>query len=65
MNRLDLMQAAGKYPPPVGESAVLGVEVSGSVAELSPLAAEKTELKKGDKVMALVGGGGYAGKCIC
>lgn len=79
MNRLDLLQVAGKYPPPPGDSEILGVEgiitkggvvcyyslslsVSGVISAMSTLAKEKTVLKEGDKVMALVGGGGYAGK---
>ena len=116
VNRLDLLQAAGKYPPPPGESDILGVEgtkhavtvlepschtawrmctslppppsfhppftilpslpspslpspspsilnhpVSGTVADMSAEAAEKSGLKLGDPVFALVGGGGYAG----
>jgi tumor protein p53-inducible protein 3 len=60
---LDLIQAAGKYPPPPGESDILGVEVSGIVAELSPEAAEKSGLAVGDCVFALIGGGGYADFC--
>jgi len=63
VNRLDLMQAHGQYPPPPGESEILGVEVAGTVEELSPLAEEKSGLKLGDRVMALVGGGGYAEFC--
>ena len=70
---------AGKYPPPPGDSEVLGVEgafsnslvyyliyllvylVSGVISKISALAKEESDLKEGDRVMALVGGGGYAG----
>lgn len=66
----------GRYPPPPGESEILGVEgrfftvelmyyrniVSGVVETLSLLAESKSTLKQGDKVMALIGGGGYAGQ---
>ncbi|CAI8034632.1 Quinone oxidoreductase PIG3, partial [Geodia barretti] len=60
VNRLDLLQAAGRYPPPPGDSQILGVEVSGVVEEISDAVAGLTGSKKGDPVMALVGGGGYA-----
>ncbi|MDF2177575.1 NAD(P)H-quinone oxidoreductase [Aliiglaciecola sp. CAU 1673] len=57
INRADLLQREGKYPPPKGESPVLGLEVAGTVAELG---AGVTGWKPGDKVCALVPGGGYA-----
>ncbi len=57
INRPDLVQREGKYPPPPGESEVLGLEVSGIVEEVG---SGVTNWKKGDKVMALVAGGGYA-----
>ncbi len=57
INRADLLQRAGKYPPPAGESAILGLEVSGEIVNL---AADVTHWKVGDKVFGLVGGGGYA-----
>jgi tumor protein p53-inducible protein 3 len=60
VNRLDLLRAVGRYPPPPGDSEILGVEVSGTVEEVSDTVAGQTGLKKGDSVMALVGGGGYA-----
>ena len=44
------------------ETAFVPPSVSGTVAELSPLAGSQSGLKKGDRVMALVGGGGYAGE---
>ena len=39
--------------------------MSGNVSEMTQLASERSGLKKGDRVMALVGGGGYAGVCVC
>lgn len=57
MNRADLMQRAGAYPPPEGASPILGLEVSGVVRETG---AEVTELAPGDAVCALLTGGGYA-----
>lgn len=64
VNRLDLLQAAGKYPPPPGESEILGVEVAGEVVQVGTVASKATDLKKGDRVFALVGGGGYASYCL-
>jgi len=57
INRPDLVQRGGKYPPPPGESEILGLEVSGLIEELGP---GVSGWKKGDRVMSLVGGGGYA-----
>jgi putative PIG3 family NAD(P)H quinone oxidoreductase len=57
VNRADLLQAAGKYPPPPGASAILGLEVSGVVAEVG---AGITDLAVGQPVCALLSGGGYA-----
>jgi NADPH:quinone reductase len=57
VNRADLQQRAGNYPPPPGESEVLGLEVAGVIAERG---AEVTGWEVGDRVMTLVGGGGYA-----
>lgn len=57
VNRPDLMQRDGKYPPPRGESAVPGLEVSGRIAAVG---AGVTGLKEGDEVCALLGSGGYA-----
>jgi tumor protein p53-inducible protein 3 len=61
VNRLDLLQVQGRYPPPPGDSNILGVEVAGTVEKLSFSAQSSTTLKEGDRVMALIGGGGYAG----
>ncbi len=57
INRADLLQAAGKYPPPAGASEILGLEVSGTVAALG----EGVEgVQNGQPVCALLSGGGYA-----
>ena len=57
INRPDLVQRAGKYPPPPGESDILGLEVSGLIEDLGTGVGG---WKKGDRVMSLVGGGGYS-----
>lgn len=57
VNRPDLVQRVGLYPAPKGESEILGLEVSGTIAEVGN---EGSQWKVGDKVMALVAGGGYA-----
>ncbi len=57
VNRADLLQAAGKYPPPPGASDVLGLEVSGVIAEIGHGVSEWTV---GQHVCALLTGGGYA-----
>ncbi|WP_111493251.1 NAD(P)H-quinone oxidoreductase [Marinobacter bohaiensis] len=57
MNRADLMQRAGAYPPPPGASTILGLEVSGHVRAVGE---DVTHLQPGDPVCALLTGGGYA-----
>ncbi|QHC55129.1 putative PIG3 family NAD(P)H quinone oxidoreductase [Rathayibacter tanaceti] len=57
VNRADLGQRAGVYPPPPGVSEILGMEVSGSVVALG---AGTTGPRPGDEVCALLSGGGYA-----
>ena len=57
LNRADLMQREGDYPPPPGCPEWMGLEVSGTVVALG---AEVSSLKPGAKVCALLGGGGYA-----
>jgi NADPH:quinone reductase len=61
INRPDILQRTGNYPPPPGASPVLGLEVSGTVAALG---AEVTGWHEGDAVCALVAGGGYAEYCV-
>lgn len=60
VNRPDVMQRQGLYPPPPGASDIPGLEIAGEVAALGPGA---TRFKAGDKVTALVAGGGYAEYC--
>ena len=60
LNRADLMQREGNYPPPEGCPEWMGLEISGEIVELSPEAARRSDWKKGDRVCALLGGGGYA-----
>ena len=57
INRPDLVQREGKYPPPPGDSEILGLEVSGTIEELG---SGVTGWQVGDRVVSLVGGGGYA-----
>lgn len=57
LNRADLVQRAGRYPPPPGASDILGLEVSGTVVAAG---ASVTRFKTGDRVCALLTGGGYA-----
>ena len=60
LNRADLMQRDGDYPPPPGCPEWMGLEISGVIVEVGKTAAEKSDWKIGDKVCALLGGGGYA-----
>ena len=62
LNRADLMQREGDYPPPPGCPEWMGLEIAGTITEVGPEAAEKSGWKVGDKVCALLGGGGYAEK---
>jgi NADPH:quinone reductase-like Zn-dependent oxidoreductase len=57
VNRADLLQRQGLYPPPPGASPILGLECAGEVIEIGPGAEGWTI---GDRVMALLPGGGYA-----
>src|ERR671916_1663454 len=57
VNRADLLQRAGNYPPPPGASEVLGLECSGVVSEIGE---GVTGWSVGDEVCALLSGGGYA-----
>lgn len=60
LNRADLMQREGDYPPPPGCPEWMGLEVAGVITEVGEEAAQKSDWKIGDKVCALLGGGGYA-----
>ena len=60
LNRADLMQREGDYPPPEGCPAWMGLEIAGTITEVAEGAKEKSNWKVGDKVCALLGGGGYA-----
>ncbi|MDP7725967.1 NAD(P)H-quinone oxidoreductase [Mycobacterium sp. TY814] len=57
VNRADVLQAAGKYPPPPGASETIGMEVSGTIADVG---ADVTKWSVGQEVCALLAGGGYA-----
>lgn len=61
VNRPDILQRKGLYPPPAGISDIPGLEIAGEVAALGK---GVTGLKKGAKVCALVAGGGYAEYCV-
>src|SRR5438874_9680318 len=56
VNRADLLQRLGRYPPPPGEPETIGLEIAGEVLE------EAGGWKRGERVMALLAGGGYAEK---
>ena len=60
LNRADLMQREGNYPPPPGCPEWMGLEIAGTVVAMGEAAKEKSRWKIGDKVCALLGGGGYA-----
>lgn len=60
LNRADLMQREGDYPPPAGCPEWMGLEIAGTIVEMADGAKEKSNYKIGDKVCALLGGGGYA-----
>jgi putative PIG3 family NAD(P)H quinone oxidoreductase len=61
VNRADIVQREGNYPPPKGDSEILGLEVAGTIEALGP---GVSGWKRGDRVMSLVGGGGYAGYAV-
>ena len=61
VNRPDVSQRKGEYPPPPGASPILGLEIAGEVVAAGPQA---SAWKPGDKVCALVNGGGYAEYCV-
>jgi NADPH2:quinone reductase len=61
VNRPDVMQRKGLYPAPPGASDIPGLEIAGEIAALGPAI---KRWKEGDRVMALVSGGGYAEYCL-
>ncbi|MDM9560285.1 NAD(P)H-quinone oxidoreductase [Bordetella petrii] len=61
VNRPDVLQRAGAYPPPPGASPYLGLEVSGRIVAVGPDARDR---KVGEQVCALTPGGGYAEYCL-
>jgi NADPH2:quinone reductase len=61
VNRPDIIQRYGKYPPPPGASDILGLEVAGTV---SAVGEGVTGWRHGDAICALVAGGGYAEQCV-
>ena len=60
LNRADLMQRDGDYPPPPGCPEWMGLEIAGVIVEVGAKVPELSKWKVGDKVCALLGGGGYA-----
>ena len=62
VNRPDVIQRKGLYPPPPGASDLPGLEVAGEILAVGPAV---TAHKVGDRVMALTPGGGYAQYCVC
>ena len=61
MNRADLLQRRGFYPPPPGASPILGLECAGEVIEVAP---DVTDWRVGERAMALLAGGGYAEEVV-
>ena len=61
VNRADLLQRAGRYPPPPGASEILGLECAGIVSEVG---ADVRGWRVGDRAMALLAGGGYAEEVV-
>ena len=62
VNRPDVLQRTGAYPPPKGASEIPGLEIAGEVVTGGP---GTQRFKAGDAVCALVTGGGYAEYCMC
>lgn len=62
LNRADTIQRRGGYPPPPGESDIIGLEIAGIVSAMGD--AVKGGISKGDRVFGLVGGGGYAEQAV-
>ena len=64
LNRADLLQRQGHYPAPVGESDILGLEMAGIVTEIAQDVPAAAGFRVGDRVMALLPGGGYAEEAV-
>lgn len=64
VNRPDVVQRKGHYPPPPGASPLPGLEVAGTIVDGDPAALQATGLRVGNTVCALVSGGGYAQYCV-
>jgi NADPH2:quinone reductase len=64
INRPDVLQRTGNYPVPPGASDIPGLEVAGEIVEGDAQAMAAAGLKVGDRVCALVAGGGYAQLCV-
>lgn len=61
LNRADMIQRRGGYPPPPGDSEILGLEIAGTI---SAMGSAVKGVSKGDRVFGLVGGGGYAEQAV-
>jgi NADPH2:quinone reductase len=64
INRPDVLQRTGNYPVPPGASDIPGLEVAGDIVDGDAAAMAAAGFKKGDRVCALVAGGGYAELCV-
>ncbi|MCU0762550.1 MAG: NAD(P)H-quinone oxidoreductase [Hydrogenophaga sp.] len=64
VNRPDVLQRTGNYPVPPGASDIPGLEVAGVIDSGDPAALQAAGLKTGDRICALVAGGGYAEYCV-
>ena len=64
VNRPDVLQRTGSYPVPPGASDISGLEVAGVIEAGDPAAMDSAGLAIGDRVCALVAGGGYAERCV-
>src|SRR3954469_17755992 len=64
VNRPDVLQRTGNYPVPPGASDIPGLEVAGEIVGGNDAELSAAGLKKGDRVCALVAGGGYAELCV-
>ena len=62
LNRADTIQRRGGYPPPPGESDIIGLEIAGTVSAIGD--AVESGISEGDRVFGLVGGGGYAEQAV-